>query len=85
MNQKNEGYEYELARGYRKGTLKAKDRLIIDECFENNHFKRGQCSILHPYHFKAFEILFHNTDLSADELKELRESGKGTRYGHLDK
>ena len=66
-------YEHELVEKYRKGTLNDLDRLSIDRCFEGHCFERGQLSILFPIHYKAFSILFHNTDVGINELKNKRE------------
>ena len=73
----------ELVKKYRDGTLQDFERQTIDRCFEADYFERGQLSILFPYHFKAFEILFHNSDLSASDLKKIRENGQTTRIKKL--
>ncbi len=68
-----------LVEGYRNKTISEEDIKIIDECFKKNIFRNGQISILFPNHYKAFEILFHETDLSISDLAEIRKSGNKGR------
>ena len=65
-----------IVERYRAGTLPEEDKAIIDELFRCSVFRRGQISILHPEHWEAFDILFHDLDKGIKELKELREKGQ---------
>ena len=69
----------EIVKQYRIGNLNKESHEIIDDLFRAGCFERGQISILHPEHWEAFQIIFHDSDLSIDELKKLRERNEKAR------
>ena len=65
-----------LAKEYRKNSTSF-DSHIIKTFYLADPYHRGKLSIVFPLHEEAFNIHFHELDLSVQDLKEKREAKNG--------